>query len=219
MKKFKKFTVLAVLFILPLVAYLFFSSGVNNFGRLPVLEEDVLLINQAIDPITNEEVKLNNKINILTFLGGDVEIKSVFAFNLKEKIYDKNREFKDFQIISFVLEDQVEQSKEFISEINKTSDAFAWKILVLSEEELKKQFKKLNSKHQLDDKFSSAEAFIVDKKGNLRGRLDDEDEGLKKSYNTKSVAELNNKMVDDIKVILAEYRLELKKYAKESEEL
>ncbi|MCH8533665.1 MAG: hypothetical protein LAT51_01225 [Flavobacteriaceae bacterium] len=216
MKKFKKFTVLAVLFILPLVAYLFFSSGVNNFGRLPVLEENVLVLYTATDPITNNEVQLQDKINILTFLGGDVSAKSVFAFNLKEKIYDKNREFNDFQVISFILENQVEEAKKFIDEINKTSDAFAWKIIVLTEDELKKQYAVLNSKHQLDDQVSSAEAFIIDKKGNLRGRLDDEDEGVKKSYNTKSVAELNNKMVDDIKVILAEYRLELKKYTKEA---
>lgn len=216
MKKFKKFTVLAVLFILPLVAYLFFSSGVNNFGRLPVLEENVLVLYTATDPISNNEVQLQDKINILTFLGGDVSTKSVFAFNLKEKIYDKNREFKDFQVISFILDNQVEEAKKFIDEINKTSDAFAWKIIVLTEDELKKQYAVLNSKHQLDDQVSSAEAFIVDKKGNLRGRLNDEDEGIKKSYNTKSVAELNNKMVDDMKVILAEYRLELKKYAKEA---
>jgi len=31
-------------------------------------------------------------------------------------------------------------------------------------------------------------------------------------YNMESIADLNNKMVDDVKVILAEYRLELKKY-------
>lgn len=218
MKKFKKFTVLAVLFVLPLVAYLFFSSGVNNFGRLPVLEENVLLIKSSTDQVTNQPIALEDKINIFTFLGGDVEVKSVFAFNLKEKIYDKNREFQDFQVVSFILENQLEEAKRFIDEINKTSEAYAWKIIVLSQNELTKQFNKLNSKHELDTNFSSAEAFIIDKKGNLRGRLDDEDEGLKKSYNTKLVAELNNKMVDDMKVILAEYRLELKKYKEEKTE-
>lgn len=218
MKKFKKFTVLAVLFVLPLVAYLFFSSGVNNFGRLPVLEQNVPLIKSSTDQVTNQPITLEDKINIFTFLGGDVEVKSVFAFNLKEKIYDKNREFQDFQVVSFILENQLEEAKRFIDEINKTSEAYAWKIIVLSQNELTKQFNKLNSKHELDANFSSAEAFIIDKKGDLRGRLDDEDEGLKKSYNTKSVAELNNKMVDDMKVILAEYRLELKKYKEEKTE-
>jgi hypothetical protein len=53
--------------------------------------------------------------------------------------------------------------------------------------------------------------FIVDKDQNLRGRNNDEDEGTKYGFDTTSVAELNNKMEDDVKIILAEYRLALKK--------
>jgi hypothetical protein len=45
----------------------------------------------------------------------------------------------------------------------------------------------------------------------LRGRDDDEEVGTLFGYNTSSVAELNKKMTDDVKVILAEYRLALKK--------
>jgi hypothetical protein len=45
----------------------------------------------------------------------------------------------------------------------------------------------------------------------LRGRDDDEEEGTLYGYDTSSVAELNKKMTDDVKVILAEYRLALKK--------
>ena len=54
--------------------------------------------------------------------------------------------------------------------------------------------------------------FIIDKERNLRGRDDDEKVGTLFGYNAQSVAEINNKMVDDIKVILAEYRRALKKY-------
>ena len=46
---------------------------------------------------------------------------------------------------------------------------------------------------------------------NLRGRDDDEDEGIKYGFDTTSVADLNNKMEDDVKIILAEYRMALKK--------
>ena len=53
--------------------------------------------------------------------------------------------------------------------------------------------------------------FIIDKDRNLRGRDDDEDEGVKYGFKATSVAELNNKMEDDVKIILAEYRLALKK--------
>ena len=53
--------------------------------------------------------------------------------------------------------------------------------------------------------------FIIDKERKLRGRQKDADEGTKYGFNTTSVADLNNKMKDDVKIILAEYRLALKK--------
>ena len=64
---------------------------------------------------------------------------------------------------------------------------------------------------QLDQGLGSPYVFIIDKERNLRGRKEDEDEGTKYGFNTNSVAELNNKMEDDVKIILAEYRLALKK--------
>ena len=42
----------------------------------------------------------------------------------------------------------------------------------------------------------------------LRGRDDNDNVG----YDARSVADIHNNMVDDVKVILAEYRLALKKY-------
>ena len=45
MEAFKKFLVLGILFIFPLVIYLFFASGINNFARLPILTEEVSEIN------------------------------------------------------------------------------------------------------------------------------------------------------------------------------
>ena len=45
-EKIKKFTILGILFLLPITAYLFFSSGVNNFAKLPVLTKGVLEIDQ-----------------------------------------------------------------------------------------------------------------------------------------------------------------------------
>jgi len=58
---------------------------------------------------------------------------------------------------------------------------------------------------------STPYVFIIDKARNLRGRTNDEDEGTKFGFNATSVADLNNKMEDDVKIILAEYRLALKK--------
>ena len=55
----KKKIVLAVLFILPVVVYLFFASGVNNFGRLPILTENVVDVAQM-----DSNVQLKDKITI-----------------------------------------------------------------------------------------------------------------------------------------------------------
>ena len=51
-----------------------------------------------------------------------------------------------------------------------------------------------------------------DKDLKLRGRNDDEDmpNGLLYGYDMNSVSELNNKMEDDIKVLLYEYRAAFK---------
>ena len=52
-------------------------------------------------------------------------------------------------------------------------------------------------------------AFIIDKSKALRGR--DDDDGIKFGYDSRSVADINNNMLDDVKIILAEYRMALKK--------
>ena len=59
---------------------------------------------------------------------------------------------------------------------------------------------------------SSPYVFIIDKNRALRGRTQDKDLDTLWGVNAQSVAQIHKKMVDDVKVILAEYRLALKKY-------
>jgi len=80
----KKVLVLVVLFILPLVAYLFFASGVNNFGKLPVLTEEVTDVS-----VINPAYTFKEKITILGFLGNDIEYIKGNLFNLNQKIYKR----------------------------------------------------------------------------------------------------------------------------------
>ncbi len=202
----KKKIVLAVLFILPVVVYLFFASGVNNFGRLPILSENIADISQ-MDP----SVQLKNKITVLGFLGNNVEAMQGNAFNLNQKIYKRFGEFNDFQMIMVVSKGNEEQVDELKSELGKLSSVDKWHFAYGSEAEIKTFFKSLNTNIDLDDHLSTPNVFIIDKDLDLRGRDDDEDEGVKYGFDTSSVAELNNKMVDDVKIILAEYRLALKK--------
>jgi hypothetical protein len=54
--------------------------------------------------------------------------------------------------------------------------------------------------------------FLIDKERNLRGRDDDEDVGILHGFDSSNYSEINNKMDDDVRILLAEYRLALKKY-------
>ncbi len=202
----KKKIVLAVLFILPVVVYLFFASGVNNFGRLPILSENVSDVS-GIDP----GIQLKNKITILGFLGNNVEKMQGNAFNLNQKIYKRFGEFNDFQIIMVVPEGNEVQVEDLKNELGKLSNVDKWHFAFGSAVEIKTFFNSLKTNIELTDDLSTPNVFIIDKDLNLRGRTDDEDEGSKYGFDTSSVAELNNKMVDDVKIILAEYRLALKK--------
>ncbi len=202
----KKTFVLVVLFVLPLVAYLFFASGVNNFGRLPVLTEQVPDLT-----FVDANSSLEGKITILGFLGNKVELKKGNAFNLNQKIYKRFNEFNDFQIMMVVSEGSQDEVENLKQELGKLSDVDKWNFAYGTEEEIKSFFNGLHTNLSLDGNLSTPYVFILDKDRNLRGRTDDEDEGTKYGFNTSSVAELNNKMEDDVKIILAEYRLALKK--------
>ncbi|WP_108424900.1 hypothetical protein [Flagellimonas amoyensis] len=202
----KKTFVLVVLFVFPLVAYLFFASGVNNFGKLPVLTENIPDV-----PATGQEVSLDGKITILGFMGAKVDEMKGNAFNLNQKIYKRFGEFTDFQVVMMVPKGNEAEANALKEELGELSNVDKWHFVFGEEEQIKSFFGQLKTNTNLDANLSTPYVFIIDKDRNLRGREDDEDEGLKYGFDTSSVAELNNKMEDDVKIILAEYRLALKK--------
>ncbi|RYC50482.1 hypothetical protein [Flagellimonas olearia] len=201
----KKTFVLVVLFVLPLVAYLFFASGVNNFGKLPVLTENIPDISQL-----DHALSLDGKITILGFMGSNIQQKKGNAFNLNQKIYKRFGDFNDFQMVMVVEDGHQEDAELLKKELGELSNADKWHFAFGDGDEIKTFFAQLKTDVNLDDDLSTPYVFIVDKDRNLRGRKDDEDDGVKYGFNTTSVAELNNKMEDDVKIILAEYRLALK---------
>lgn len=202
----KKTFVLATLFVLPVVVYLFFASGVNNFGRLPKLTENIDDISKF-----NPDVSLQDKITILGFLGNDIENKKGITFNLNQKIYKRFYEFNDFQFVMLVPDGNQEKITTLKNELGTFTDTKKWNFVYAEENQIKDFFASLNTGLSLDENFATPYVFIIDKDRNLRGRTDDEDEGTKYGFKAVSVAELNNKMEDDVKIILAEYRLALKK--------
>ena len=212
-QKTKKYFVLCILFIFPIVIYLFFASGKNNFALLPVLTEDVNEI-KNFKTLSGEKIQLEDKISILGFWGEDLSEKKGDALNLNQKIYKRFYQFNDFQFV-MVLEsgqqDNVNLLKEELQE-GVGTDLVKWRFAFGSPDEIQDLFDSLRTNLNLSQGKSSPYVFIIDKEVNLRGRDDDEDVGTLYGFNSQSVAEINNKMVDDVKVILAEYRRAWKKY-------
>ncbi len=188
-----------------MVAYLFFASGINNFAKLPVLTESI----EELELITDKD--FNNKISILLFLGNDIENREGDALNLNQKIYKRFYQFKDFQFISISPlgnENKTNLLKEKLSSGTNT-DMKNWSFIHLDEDKINELFSSLSTNLQLDENLSSPYAYIIDKFSSLRGR--DDSDGIKFGYDSRSVADINNNMLDDVKIILAEYRLALKK--------
>ena len=201
----RKYFVLTILFVLPLVVYLFFASGINHFAKLPILTKDI----KDISVISSES--FNNKITILGFFGSKIQDKYGDAGNLNQEIFKRFNEFKDFQFLMIQPLGTKSLSDSLLFEMNRlTKTNFQnWKFVEVSNKDLLDVFESLKTDLKLDSSLATSYVFIIDRDGNLRGR--DDEEGIKYGYDSRYVADINNNMVDDVKVILAEYRMALKK--------
>ena len=218
-KEIEKFLVLGVLFVFPVLIYLFFASGKNNFSTLPILSESVAEITDW-NTARGDSIQLKNRITILGFWGRDTDQKKGDALNLNQKIYKRFYEFNDFQFVMVLEEGQQQKVANLQKELTEGvgTDLIKWNFIFGDSLQIREFFGSLKTPLKLTEELSHPEVFIIDKEINLRGRDDDEDKTILYGFNAQSVAEINNKMVDDVKVILAEYRRALKKYNKTSEE-
>jgi len=210
----KKNIVLFILFILPIIAYLFFASGVNSFISLPTITKNI----PDVTPwktLDDRPVTLTNKITILGFIGNDVAKQKGSVFNLYETIYDKYKDFKDFQVVMVLPDGTQNQVKELLKvDIKKLGTNKGWHFVFASPNEITTFYNKLKLVGKLDNSLSTPNVFIIDKKRNLRGRKGEDKKGkpeYKEGYDTVLVSDLYNKMMDDMKIIMYEYRAALKR--------
>ncbi|WP_281636370.1 hypothetical protein [Flavobacterium marginilacus] len=204
----KKNIVLFVLFILPIVAYLFFASGVNSFTKLPVITPKISDFGKW-KSLNGEKVTLNNKITILGFSGTEILKNRGNYFNLNEKIYQRYHDFKDLQFVVVAPLGTEEEVKSVLSALGTFTDVSQWHFIFTTPEEIKLYYSGLKLKGNLDADLGTSYVYIVDKERNLRGRKEKKD--YKEGYSTFHPAELSNEMLDDFKIILYEYRAALKK--------
>jgi hypothetical protein len=204
----KKNIVLFVLFVLPIVAYLFFASGVNSFTRLPTITQKIPDLGQW-KSLNGEKVTLDNKITILGFSGNEILKNRGNYFNLNEKIYQRYHEFKDLQFVVVAPLGTEDDVKSVLSALGTFTDISQWHFVFTTPEQIKIFYSQLKLKGSLGSDLGTSNVYIVDKELNLRGRKDSED--YKEGYNTFHPSELSNEMLDDFKIILYEYRAALKK--------
>lgn len=210
----KKNIVLFILFVLPIVAYLFFASGVNSFISLPTITKEIPEIN-TWKTIDNQPVALTNKITVLGFIGNDVAKHKGNVFNLYEIIYSKYKDFKDFQIVMVLPDGTQQQVQDLLKlDVNQLGTHKGWNFVFASPTEIAAFYNQLHLVGELDTTLATPNVFIIDKNRNLRGRKGEDQKGTpeyKEGYNTIFASDLYNKMMDDMKVIIYEYRAALKK--------
>ncbi|PZR21782.1 MAG: hypothetical protein DI539_07065 [Flavobacterium psychrophilum] len=212
----KKKIVLIVLLVLPLSCYIYFALAKHNALNLPVINENVSELPQGTT-LDNKPVALQGNITIVGFLGTDITKKKETVFNINEKINNKYKGFTDFQIVMLLPEGEEQEVQKVMDELKVMADISNWRFLFVKPDQIAEFHQSLKVKESLDADSGSYYLFIIDKERKLRGRdgkMKDKKTGkyeFKDGYNSFVVAELHNEMTDDIKILLREYRLALKK--------
>ncbi len=202
----KKFSVLFILFIMPLVFYLFLSKGIYHYSNLPILTTNVVPIEQVDGEQTG--VTFNEKLTMLCFLGANTTQAEAALFNFNETIYKRYYQKPFFQVVAVIPQANKEEMKLILDKLSKFTDIKGWNFLYADPANIATLFNSMDTPFQLNETQFSEYVFIIDKKGRLRGRKDDEDtEGGKLyGYTMKSVAILKNKMKDDIDIIYYQWK-------------
>lgn len=213
-KKVGRYLVLGVLFFLPVVFLLFLYPATHNYTPLDIVEEHVLDLNE-FESNTNEHVVLKDHITVLGFLGNNPMDNAITASNLKELVYDKFKGFKKFQIVILMPKGTENAVEKLRAEISSYEDLRFWHFAFGEQNHIQRVFNSLKSNVKINQDLSSKNVFIIDKDLNQRARLDDRTDaeiernkpiyGLY-SYNCIEVAEIKNKMSDDLRILFTEYR-------------
>jgi len=204
----KKNSVLFILFILPIVAYLFFASGVNSFTKLPTITPKVADFGNW-KSLRGDVVQLDSKITVLGFSGSNLLANRGNLFNLNQKIYQRYHTFKDLQFVMLCPIGTEKEAQAVVDALKAFTDVTQWHFVFATPDEILKFYTQLQLREPLDKNLGTPNVFIVDKERNLRGRKEKEE--YKEGYNTFHPAELSNEMLDDFKILLYEYKAALKK--------
>ena len=213
-KKISRYVVLGILFFLPVTFLLFLYPATHNYTPLDIVNESVLDLDKFTSN-SEDKVLLKDHITVLGFFGNNPMDKTISASNLKELVYDKFKGFKRFQVVVLMPKGTEEVVKKLKAEISSYEDLRFWHFVFGEPSDVKRVFFSLKSKQDLNVELSSDHVYVIDKDLNQRGRLDDRtDKDLEKKkpvyglygYDCIEVAEIKNKMSDDLRILFTEYR-------------
>ena len=205
---------LIVLFFLPVVFLLFLYPSKHNYTTLDILKKNLPELTNFVDK-NGEDLRLENHLTVLGFLGETPLDHAILALNLKELVYDKFRGFKRFQIIILVPESAKAQVAVLEKELNQYEFLSYWTFGFGTKEDVLSAYQELKISSVLDASLKTSDVFIIDKERNQRGRLDDRDKNEIKrnspiyglsSYDCLEVTVLKNKMSEDVRILFTEYR-------------
>lgn len=210
----QKKIILLVLLALPIIIYMIFASATHNQLFLPTITKNNLELPQW-KSLDGKPVGLKNKITVLGFLGDNIKKNQGNVFNLNQKIYDKYVGFKDFQVVLIAQEGSEAQVKELIEKLaGFTENMSGYRFVFAKPTEIQTYYDSFHLQQKLDADLSTSQVIILDKDKNHRGRKGKNKAGkeeFREGYNTTSAADLHNEMTDDVKILLREYRLALKR--------
>lgn len=206
--------VLGVLFFLPVLFLLMLYPSTHNYDPLEIVDDSISEL-QLFTSNSEEKIKLQDHITILGFLGHQPVDNAIAASNLKELVYDKFKGFKKFQIVIVLPKGSIEQADLLQKEINNYDDMRFWHYVFGEPSDIISLYNSFKTEEALDEQLFTDHVFIVDKDVKQRGRLDDrEDKEIERgeaiyplySYDCIEVAEIKNKMSDDLRILFTEYR-------------
>ncbi|MFM1875265.1 MAG: hypothetical protein RL266_1002 [Bacteroidota bacterium] len=224
----KKYLILFAILFLPTILYLLFvyGKGEQNFAHLPfVTYTDVNgetqkrkapefgFVNQDGDTVTNKD--LEGKVYLVDFFfTACPSICPIMTANMM-KVQERFAHFNEFHTVSFTVDparDTPAVLKEYADQRLIRSDK--WDFLTGEKDSIYAVAYDYLSSAMEDSLavggFLHTEYFIlVDKEGNIRSR-DDEHGNVIGVYDGTSAQHIRD-LIDDIKVLMAEYNLELKK--------
>lgn len=213
-KKAGRYLILGILFFLPVTFLLFLYPATHHYTPLDIVNQSVLEINQ-FDSNSEEKIVLKDHITVLGFLGNNPIENNIAASNLKELVYDKFKGFKKFQIVILMPKGTEIEVKKLKAEISGYEDLRFWHFVFGDSDAIKNVFTSLKTKSSLTSNLSTNSVFLIDKDYNQRGRLDDRTDAeiskalpvyMLNSYDCIAVAEIKNKMNDDLRILFTEYR-------------